>query len=76
MAGDRADALRVRGGWGLPRALRTASWFGVEAARRATGPRFDPTLRGLLPPEMIAQLRSPERKGTARPGPSGAGEQK
>ncbi len=55
---DIARTLRETGdAEALPRALQIAFWFGAEAARRAVGPKFDPTLRGLLPPEMIERLR-------------------
>lgn len=57
---DIARTLRDTGdAEALPRALQTAFWFGAEATRRASSSsRFDATLRGLLPPERIALLRS------------------
>ena len=59
---DIARTLRENGdAEALPRALQTAFWFGVEATKRAAGtPRFEATLRGLLPAERIAQLRALE----------------
>jgi len=67
---DIARALREGGdAEALPRALQTAFWFGVDAVRRANSPRFDPTLRGLLPSEVLARLRSPEKKPEPARGP-------
>jgi hypothetical protein len=64
---DIARTLRETGdAEALPRALQTAFWFGAEAVKRSSVPRFDATLRGLLPPDLIAQLRAPptpDRKG-------------
>jgi len=56
---DIARTLRDTGdAEALPRALQTAFWFGADAALRASGPRFEVTLRGLLPPDLIAQIRA------------------
>ena len=57
---DIARALREAGdAEALPRALQTAFWFGVEATAKATSAsKFDLTLRSLLPPERVDQLRS------------------
>ena len=57
---DIARALRESGdAEALPRALQAAFWFGVEATRRAAvGPRFDVTLRSLLPPEKADAVRA------------------
>lgn len=46
----------------LPRALQTAFWFGVDAARRSGTPRFESTLRSLLPPERLTKLRNGEKR--------------
>lgn len=56
---DIARTLRDTGdAEALPRALQTAFWFGADAVRRASSPRFDSTLQSLLPPELLAQLRA------------------
>ncbi len=56
---DIARVLRETGdAEALPRALQTAFWFGAEASKRATtATRFDGTLRSLLPPQRLEQLR-------------------
>jgi hypothetical protein len=56
---DIARTLRDTGdAEALPRALQTAFWFGVDAAKRTSaGGRFEATLRSLLPAEKVAQLR-------------------
>ncbi len=58
---DIARTLRETGdAEALPRALQTAFWFGAEATKRmATGDRFDPTIRSLLPADRIDKLRAP-----------------
>jgi len=72
---DIARTLRENGdAEALPRALQTAFWFGVEATQRAAGtPRFETTLRGLLPAERIAELRgSAHGPGGPAPRPGSA----
>lgn len=56
---DIARAMRDAGdAEALPRALQAAFWFGADAAKRATLPRYDATLRTLLPPELISRLQA------------------
>jgi len=71
---DIARTLRESGDAEMmPRALQTAFWFGADAARRSTLPRFDATLRSLLPPDTIQTIvaigrgRSPAAATSAAP---------
>jgi len=65
---DIARSMRDTGdAEALPRALQAAFWFGAEASRRASQGRFDSTLRGLLPSDLIVRLQAAPVKGTTPP---------